>query len=112
MGVTTGASTLVWSQSMGGQRASCQAAWRRLGQSYWEAWRELHPVCGILRNPRSGQLILIRDGHIASQLRPACPAEYLLRGIAPPAATFGPELLKLQACLLLHHCHDGDPCSD
>ena len=78
------------------QGESSTACWRQLGQCYWEAWRQLHPVCGIIRSSVSGRMVLIREGQVVSLLRPASPAEYLQRGIAPPAACFGPELLKLQ----------------
>ena len=38
----------------------------------------------------------MREGQVVSILRPASPAECLQRGIAPPAVSSGPELLKLQ----------------
>ena len=79
------------------------ALWRRLGQSYWEAWRELHPVCGIVRSPASGKMVIMREGQVVSELRPACPAEYLLRGVVPPEASFGPDLLKLQVAPAHEH---------
>ncbi len=46
-------------------------------------------------------MIIVREGQVVSDLRPACPGEFLLRGIAPPEASFGPDLLKLQVSFLL-----------
>lgn len=48
------------------------ASWRRVVQTYWKHWTELHPAVGLVELPQ-GDVAIVRAGHMLTLLQQADP---------------------------------------
>ncbi|KAL3143305.1 hypothetical protein ABBQ38_002146 [Trebouxia sp. C0009 RCD-2024] len=85
-------------------RISQLASWRRVTQTYWKHWTELHPAVGLVQLPK-GAVAIVRLGHMLTFLQDSSP-------LAPPQhtnhlcavagdATLSSDLALLMQCMQL-----------
>ena len=54
------------------QRLSQLQSWRRVVQTYWRCWAELHPAVGLVELPQ-GNVAIVRVGHMLTLLQKSNP---------------------------------------
>ncbi len=57
---------------MAGEKCSQLTSWRRVAQTYWKHWGEVHPAVGLVELPH-GSTAIVRSGHMLTLLQKADP---------------------------------------
>ena len=58
------------------------ASWRRVVQTYWKQWSELHPAVSLVQLPQGG-VGIVRLGHMLTFLQQSSPGAPLQHGSSP-----------------------------
>lgn len=75
------------------------ASWRRVVQTYWKHWAELHPAVGLVQLPQGG-VAIVRLGHMLTFLQESSPLAPLQHSSSPSAgdASLSSDLSLLMQC--------------
>ena len=82
-------------------KCSQLASWRRVTQTYWKHWTELHPAVGLVQLPQ-GAVAIVRLGHMLTFLQDSSRLAPLQHSNHPGAiacdATLSSDLALLMQC--------------
>ena len=89
---------MVQEMSASAKSRSQVARWRRVAQTYWKHWTQLHPAVGLVHLPHGG-VAIVRLGHMLTFLQDSTPLAPLHHVNSPAgSASLSSDLALLMQC--------------